>query len=289
MSSNGDENGYPSHPRAKVNRYRNRAVYDYDFIHHIVNTASVLHVAFPPSSEEHADDPFPALLPMIGCMGRYDSPADDNDKSLDIYLHGYVSSRIMRLAVNAPQNEDGGSHGLPLTVSATLVDGIVLSLSPNGHSYNYRSAILHGFATPVTDVEEKVWAMRLVTNSVVSERWEHTRTPPTETELKTTQILRVKVVSASGKERNGQPHEDKVDLANKAVTESVWTGVIPVWEAYGAPVKAEEEAKSTVPPYLLRVLKERNVRNEEKAIKAIGASRFIAKEFQFVRPVSSVG
>lgn len=254
------------------------AVYDYDFIHSVVDTASVLHAAFPPSLDGDAD-PFPALLPMIGCMGRYDSPADDDaDQALDIYLHGYVSSRIMRLSTSASSTADESQEssyrdGLPLTVCATLVDGIVLSLTPNSHSYNYRSAVLQGFATPVTDAEEKVWAMRLVTNSVIPERWDNTRTPPTENEMRTTQILKVRVVSASGKERTGQPHDDKPDLSNEAVTGRVWTGVVPVWEAYGAPVKAEDERKSQAPPYLLEALRERNMRHEEAAMTAVGASR----------------
>ena len=48
--------------------------------------------------------------------------------------------------------------GLPLTVAATILDGFVLSLTPNSHSYNYRSAVLFGHALLVTNVEEKLWA-----------------------------------------------------------------------------------------------------------------------------------
>lgn len=61
---------------------------------------------------------------------------------------------------------------------ATHVDGLVLALTPNNHSYNYRSAVLHGYATQVTQTEEKVWAMERITNGVVPDRWENTRVPP---------------------------------------------------------------------------------------------------------------
>lgn len=61
--------------------------------------------------------------------------------------------------------------GLAITIAATKVDGIVLSLTPNSHSYNYRSAVLFGYGSLVEDVQEKLWAMELVTNSVVPGRW----------------------------------------------------------------------------------------------------------------------
>ena len=72
----------------------------------------------------------------------------------------------------------GGQNGLPVSIAATKVDGIVLSLTPNSHSYNYRSAILFGYATLVTNKEKKLWAMKLITNSILPGRWENTRVPP---------------------------------------------------------------------------------------------------------------
>jgi nitroimidazol reductase NimA-like FMN-containing flavoprotein (pyridoxamine 5'-phosphate oxidase superfamily) len=57
--------------------------------------------------------------------------------------------------------------GLPVCLAVTKVDGLVLSLTPNSYSFNYRSAVLFGYATPVTDAEEKIWAMEMITNSVV--------------------------------------------------------------------------------------------------------------------------
>jgi len=61
---------------------------------------------------------------------------------------------------------DGEEEGFPLTIAATHMDGLVLALTPNHHSYNYRSAVLHGYATPVMEVEEKLWAMERITNNV---------------------------------------------------------------------------------------------------------------------------
>lgn len=61
----------------------------------------------------------------------------------DCYLHGYVSSGIMK------QARGNADSGLAITIAATKVDGIVLSLTPNSHSYNYRSAVLFGYGSLV--------------------------------------------------------------------------------------------------------------------------------------------
>ena len=114
-------------------------------IHSIVNSTQVLHVSFNPGPE----DPFPAIIPMIGQMGSFDYPSADINEPLDCYLHGYVSSRIMNLARES-------QRGLPICVAASKVDGLILSLTPNSHSYNYRSAILHGYASVVTNVRGDV-------------------------------------------------------------------------------------------------------------------------------------
>ncbi|TKA62260.1 hypothetical protein B0A49_06608, partial [Cryomyces minteri] len=148
---------------------------------HKLNSSPVVHVSFPPSREPDAD-PFPAILPMIGVMGSFESPGATLEDPMDLYLHGYVSSRLMRLSASASSSDsddNGGSdshdQGLPVSVAATKMDGIVLALTPNNHSYNYRSAILHGFARPVTSAEEKLWAMELLTNNIVPGRWSSTR------------------------------------------------------------------------------------------------------------------
>jgi nitroimidazol reductase NimA-like FMN-containing flavoprotein (pyridoxamine 5'-phosphate oxidase superfamily) len=187
-----------------------------------VNSVQVLHVSFPTPDPE---DPFPAMIPMLGFMGSFSNPTASLSEPLDLYIHGYISSRLMRLGTSSPGEEEG----LPLTIAATLLDGLVLALTPNHHSYNYRSSILHGYATPVVDADEKMWAMEKITNSVVDDRWENSRIPPTKTEMTSTQILKVKVVDASAKVRSGPPGDDKEDLKDEELKKKTWIGVIPTW------------------------------------------------------------
>lgn len=158
--------------------------------------------------------------------------------------------------------------GLPVCVAATMVDGLVMSLTPNSHSYNYRSSILHGYASLVDDVKEKVWAMELVTNSVVPERWSNSRIPPDGAEMQSTNILRVKVVSASGKIRDGGPHDETKDTKREDVTSKTWTGVIPVIEILGQPVASTSNIVEETPAHITAHVAERNSEAKKYAIEA---------------------
>ena len=195
---------------------------------------------------------------MIGVMGSYEFPSSDMSEPQDCYLHGYVSSRIMRLA-------KASGEGLPVCIAATKVDGLVLSLTPNSHSYNYRSAVLYGHAKLVENIDEKVWAMKLVTNSVVPSRYENSRNPPDGAEMQSTNILRVTIVSGSGKIREGGPHDEAKDEKRDDVTSSTWVGVVPVYETLGRPVPAASNKVESLPEYLKTYVDETTAGNEEYA------------------------
>lgn len=199
---------------------------------------------------------------MIGQMASFEYPSSDLHDPLDCYLHGHVSSRVMKLA-----SSDEGK-GLPVSIAATKTDGLVLSLTPFSHSYNYRSVVLFGFAKLVTEAEEKLWAMELITNSVVPGRWGNTRVPPTGGELSSTSILRVKIVSASGKIRDGGAHDEKKDLHNDEVTDRVWAGVVPIWETLGEPVAGVPHRVKEAPEYLKAFIRTENERDERYAKNA---------------------
>ena len=141
---------------------------------------------------------------------------------------GHASSRLMKIPHSTPDTPAGESDGLHLCIAATHVDGLVLALGPFSHSYNYRSAVLQGIATVVSDINEKLWAMTLITNGVLPQRWETTRNPPTSTELQSTQILKVLILTASAKVRAEGPHDERSDTQDAELVRRVWTGVVPV-------------------------------------------------------------
>lgn len=263
---------YPKRARNTVKRYDSRGTnshkqyvawtdrpgtYDCEAIHKVINTTPVLHVSFPPG----ADDPFPALLPMIGVMGSFDYPSADLNEPLDCYLHGYVSARLMRLARDSEK-------GLPVTIAATKVDGLVLSLTPNSHSMNYRSAVLQGYARPVEKVEEKLWAMEKITNKVIPQRWENTRVPPDGAEMSSTMILRVTVETGSGKIRQGEPHDEAKDQKRSEITSTVWTGVVPLYETLGTPIPSKDNQVNELPAYINSYVEQRTKESRERAVQA---------------------
>ncbi|THV45720.1 hypothetical protein BGAL_0457g00030 [Botrytis galanthina] len=263
---------YPKTPRNTVQRYRPRAKYDHRTIHTIINSSPILHVSFHTPSPE---DPFPAILPMLGFMGLYDpqNPTEENiNEGANLYLHGYVSSRLMRMGKKASEEGEGseGEEGLPMTVAASCLDGLVLALTPNNHSYNYRSAILQGYGQVVEDVDEKLWAMEKITNTVLTDRWENTRVPPTKTEMTTTQILRITPHTASAKIRRGPPHDDHHDLKDAELKNRVWTGVVPVHTVYGTPIRGEDCDIREVPQHITNFIDAKNKENKQYAIDRAG-------------------
>ena len=195
-------------------------------------------------------------------MGSYERPSADLNEPLECYLHGYVSSGIMKQARADPEK------GLPITIAATTVDGIVLSLTPNSHSYNYRSAVIFGYGSLVEDKEEKIWAMRLVTNSVVPDRWENTRTPPDSAEMASTTILKVKIVNGSGKIRSGGPGDEKKDTQREDVISKTYTAVVPMWETLGEPVRGGAGLVDAVPEHVQTFMTDVNQSNERYAKSA---------------------
>lgn len=189
---------------------------------------------------------------MMGCTGDYANRETATRASpQSIYLHGYVSARLMRVASAAGgggEGEDEG-EGIPVSVAATLLDGVVLALTPNHHSCNYRSAVAFGRAHAVTDAAERLWALERITDNLVPGRWAGTRYPSAG-ELRRTGVLRVDVVSASAKTRAGTTGEDRADLADDAVRRRVWAGVVPAHLVWAAPVPAPTNRVDPVPDYL---------------------------------------
>jgi nitroimidazol reductase NimA-like FMN-containing flavoprotein (pyridoxamine 5'-phosphate oxidase superfamily) len=245
---------YPKDAINLVRRHGERGNYALETIHNLINSSQLLHVSFnPPNS------PFPVTLPMIGQMGSFERPSADLGDPLDLYLHGYVSNRMANLGRAADD------QGMPVCIAASHVDGLVLSLSAFNHSYNYRSAVLFGHASLVEDRDEKLYAMELITDSVVPGRWKDTRLPPTNAEVQSTSVLRVKIASGSAKIREGGCSDEKEDLTNEQLVGGIWTGVLPVHTAIGQPIPGLYN-KSEVPPYVSEYIKDFTEGNAEHSI-----------------------
>jgi nitroimidazol reductase NimA-like FMN-containing flavoprotein (pyridoxamine 5'-phosphate oxidase superfamily) len=199
-------------PRTQVKRLPKRGHYDRETVYKILDEAFVCHVGFVADGQ-------PYVIPTN--FGRVD------DK---LYLHGSAASRMLRSL----------SEGIPVCVTVTLVDGLVLARSAFHHSVNYRSVVVLGTAQLVEDPREKMEALRLFTEHIMKGRWEEIRWP-TEQELKATTVLALPLDEVSAKVRTGGPIDDEEDYALP-----VWAGVLPLKPLPQAPI-ADDRLKPATP------------------------------------------
>jgi nitroimidazol reductase NimA-like FMN-containing flavoprotein (pyridoxamine 5'-phosphate oxidase superfamily) len=199
MNKQNSTNTAPS-ARTTVRRLAKRAVYDRAVVESILDEGLVCHVAFVHEGE-------PCVIPT--------GYARDGSR---LYLHGAQKNRMLRALC-------GGQA----CICVTLLDGLVLARSAFHHSMNYRSVVIFGEGTEVTDEAEKYEAMRLLVEHIVPGRWSDVRRP-NQNELDATLIVRFPLDECSAKVRTGPPIDDEPDLALP-----VWAGVLPGQLSWGQP------------------------------------------------------
>ncbi|WP_019548791.1 pyridoxamine 5'-phosphate oxidase family protein [Streptomyces sulphureus] len=219
MTPASAEAPYERTDRTTPTRHAERAAYDRESVHSVLDSEYLCHLGFV---REGAPVVLPTLFARVGER---------------LYLHGSTGSRPLR---------DGGTpEGLPVCVTVTQVNGLVLARSAFHHSLNYRSVVVHGTAVQVRDEAEKAAALDTLVDSVVPGRSADSR-PANAKESAATAVLRVDLAEVSAKVREGGPNDDAEDLALP-----FWSGVVPVSRTYGAPVPADDLTAGTpVPEYL---------------------------------------
>ena len=204
--------------RSRVRRLPERGAYDRATIDAILDEAMICHVGF-------VEDGQPYVIPTIH--------ARDGDQ---LYLHGSSASRTLR--------ELAG--GIPMCVTVTILDGLVLARSAFHHSMNYRSVVVLGTAVEVEDRSEQLHAMETISEHVAPGRWAEARQPD-DREIRQTKILRIALDEASAKMRSGGPKDDEEDLALP-----VWAGVLPFRLVPQEPTTDDGvPAEITVPHYVI--------------------------------------
>ena len=152
-----------------------------------------------------------------------------------LLVHGSPASRLLRSA----------AAGIPVCVTVTLIDGLVLARSTFHHSVNYRSVVVLGTATEITDPDDKAAALEAFVEHVVPGRTADARAA-TPLEVRGTKVLAVPLTEASLKVRTGPPKDDDDDMALP-----VWAGVLPLTTTPGPLVPDDQlDAAVPVPDYL---------------------------------------
>ncbi len=202
MAEQGVDSAFEVTDRTRVTRLPERGRYDRALVHSILDAAFICHVGY-------LRDDVPIVTPTAHWR-----IADD------IYWHGSSASRMLR----------GESAGIPVCVTVTHLDGLVLARSAFHHSMNYRSVMALGCAGVVSDTDEKLAVLRAFTERLVAGRWNEVRRPTTQ-EIKATTVMRMRLDEVSAKVRAGPPAHDDADYAS-----ACWAGVVPITMHLGPPI-----------------------------------------------------
>jgi nitroimidazol reductase NimA-like FMN-containing flavoprotein (pyridoxamine 5'-phosphate oxidase superfamily) len=133
-------------------------------------------------------------------------------------------------------------EGVPVCITVTLLDGLVLARAAFNHSMNYRSVVVLGKATLVDDSQEKLEALRQISEHIIPGRWADSR-QPNERELKATSVLRLPIEEFSAKVRTGPPIDDEEDYSFPT-----WAGVVPLEMKIGSPIDDARLVPGQIPP-----------------------------------------
>jgi len=185
---------YEINKENRVRQLREKAAYDKDTVHAILDSALVISAGF-------VQDGQAVVVPMI--YGREDET---------IYLHGARKARIVRLLEQTER----------VCLNATLVDGIVFARSAFNSSMNYRSATVFGTPRLVDDRDGKLHGMRIISEHTMPGRWDELRESH-EKEIKMTGVIAVDIDAASAKISSGMPEDEDEDYDI-----SIWAGVLPL-------------------------------------------------------------
>jgi hypothetical protein len=189
-------------PKTRVRRLPEKANYERDVIYAIIDEAPLCHVAAIVNGAA-------MVIPTLH--------ARENDT---IYLHGSPSNVVMKAVVAS-----GAA-----CVSVTLYDGLRLARSGFESSIAYRSVVLFGAASLVSDDAQKARILDLFVDAVLPGRASEVRAM-SDSERRLTMVVAVAIDEASAKLSSGPTDDPDEDIALP-----VWSGTVPARVVFGTPI-----------------------------------------------------
>ncbi|KAH7412902.1 hypothetical protein BKA64DRAFT_731142 [Cadophora sp. MPI-SDFR-AT-0126] len=203
----------------------------------------------------YVDNVLPQCLPIIALFHKV------GDITF-VYLHGHPSSRLMEL-VRQKRTENGKEKE-----KTVVLDGLALSSAPNGHTFKYHCAVIHGECTRETDLDLKRAIMKAATNHIVADRWEDVH-PVASFQVLFACVLRVDIGRMSIKSRTGipgiQPRDKGKDGPDRE--EPIWNGVMPLYDVLDRPVESVWTYEAIVPEGLENFIEKRNETHKQYGLK----------------------
>jgi uncharacterized protein len=200
-------------PRSRIRRHPERAHYDRDSVFAILDAALMCHVGY-------VIDGLPYVTPTLFWR--------DGER---LYWHGSSASRMLRRQ----------AAGIPVCLTVSHVDGLVLARSAFRHSLNYRAAMVFGTAAIVADPHEKEAGLNAFIERLYPGRTGRMRAILPQ-ELKATTLMGMTIEEASAKIRDDGP----LDLAED-YTAPCWAGVVPIAQRLGATIPDVRVAPAGAP------------------------------------------
>jgi nitroimidazol reductase NimA-like FMN-containing flavoprotein (pyridoxamine 5'-phosphate oxidase superfamily) len=191
---------FPISNRNRIRRKPDRGRFDKPTVYDILDSAMVAHIAYVIDGQP------------------YCTPTGFWREGDLLYWHGSSASRMIRAQ----------GKGLPVCVTATHLDAIVLARSGFHHSVNYRSVMAYGTTRLVEGEAEKKAAFDGFVDRFFPGRSQEIR-EATVQETKATTFIVMEMEEASGKIRSTHVSDDEEDYALP-----IWAARYPVHQVLGA-------------------------------------------------------
>jgi hypothetical protein len=196
-------------PRSRVKRVHELAHYDDATLFATLDAGFIAHIGY-------VIDGQPYVTPTVYWrQGR------------QLYWHGSSASRMLR----------SQAGGLPVCVTVTHLDGLVMARSAFNHSVRYRSVMAYGTAHLVEDLDEKAAQLDYFVDRMYPGRREMMR-PNSAQEMKATSLITMEIEDVAVKISNDGPADDEADYASDC-----WAGVIPIQQVIGTPIEDPQRRK----------------------------------------------
>lgn len=191
---------YPITPRSRVKRFHERGDHERAAVHAVLDASMLAHVAYVIDGQPYCT---PTMHWRVGDW---------------LYWHGSSASRMLKQQ----------KAGVPVCVTVTHLDGLVLARSGFNHSVQYRSAMCFGTARIIDGAAEKAAALRAVVDRFFPDRTAALR-PMLAQEAKATMVVGMQIEEASAKIGDEGVCDEADDYALP-----IWAGVIPLTTVMGA-------------------------------------------------------
>ncbi len=206
-------NEYKVSQQNKVRQLQKKATYDTESVHKILDSALMASVAFVHNGQ-------PVVVPML--YGR---------DGTTIYLHGARKARIIRLLESTTT----------VCLNITHIDALVYARSAFNSSMNYRSVTVFGSPRLIEDHDEKLKALRIISECTMPGRWDEVRDSH-DKEVKMTGVIALEIESASAKVSTGMPDDEDEDYDIP-----IWAGILPL-ESKFTTLQSDERLIDDVEP-----------------------------------------